>query len=394
MVLERCGVVVVGAGPTGLAAAVALAQGGEDVAVVDPGDDKGVGSKALTIHAGTLRALAGLGCVDEVLAEGLRVQGLQLRTRRSLLVDQRLDGLPGPYPFAVILPQPRTESILRVRAAELGVRFVKGRVVDVTQTPAAAAVVLDERGRIEAPYVVAADGTRSATRQAAGIAFPRTRAGRADDRMVALADCELSGPVDTAHVTGYPGPRGLLMLLPLPGGQVRVAADLRPGQHATTADEVQQLIRDRGPRDLVVRQVGWTSQFRFSHRLADRFRSGRVLLAGDAAHVHSPVGGQGMNLGIRDACYLADALRAAANDGEAPLDAYAADRRRVAAEVITVTTRMSRMLFAPRPVQPLRDLALRATSGARAGDQALALSGLLDTGPRPVAAPVTTDRSA
>jgi 2-polyprenyl-6-methoxyphenol hydroxylase-like FAD-dependent oxidoreductase len=382
-VMADAEVIVVGGGPTGLAAAVSLAVLGRTAVVVDPAEDKGVGSKALTIHAGTLRALEQIGCVEPVLAEGLRVRGLRLRTRRSILLDQRLDRLPSKYAFAITLPQPQTEEILRQRAIELGVRFITGRAVDVTHDESGVMVILEVGTRLRGEYVVAADGKRSAIRQSVGIGFPSTGANRGDEELMALADVSLSGLVDLDHVSAFPGPRGLLLIMPLPSGRARIAANIQPGRSAETREDIQRLVDQRGPRGIRIDDIAWTSLFQFSHHLADTFRAGRVLLAGDAAHINSPVGGQGMNLGIRDALYLAHAIDRTLRTGDdGSLDAYAANRRHSAAQVVAVTNRMSRMLFAPRAAQPIRNAILRVVSHSpAAAKQGLTMSGLLDTGP-------------
>lgn len=375
--------VIVGAGPTGLAAAIALRTLGRDVLVIDPAEDKGIGSKALTIHAGTLNVLERLGCAEQLIAEGLPMRGLRLRSRRSVLLDQRVDLLPGKYRFSLTLPQPRTEEILRDRAAQLGAVFMAASVEKVTQDAASVSLAMDDGSVRTARYVIGADGSRSATRQALGIAFSDTGANRGDEEVIALADVALSGQVDLEHVSGFPGPRGLLMIMPMAGGRARLAASVKQSEVAETREQFQALVDQRGPGGLHVDDVAWVSRFRFTHRIADTFRQGRVLLAGDAAHVHSPVGGQGMNLGIRDAYYAATAIdRALRTNSEVALDSYATNRRAAAREVIAMTNKMSRMIFAPRAAQPLRNLVLRIVSHSPlAAKQALRLSGVLDTGP-------------
>lgn len=376
-------VVVVGGGPSGLAAAIALRVRGREVLVIDPAEDKGVGSKALTIHAGTLTVLDRLGCAEALIAEGLPMKGLRLRTRRSLLLDQRMNRLPGEYQFSLTLPQPRTEAILRDRAVELDVPFAAATVEKLTQDANSVSLALSDGTTRSAAYVIGADGNRSATRESLGIGFPDTGANRGDDELIALADVALSGPVDVEHVSAFPGPRGLLLVMPMAGGRIRLVASVGATQVVQTREQFQTLIDQRGPRGLRVEDIAWVSRFQFSHRIADTFRSGRVLLSGDAAHVHSPVGGQGMNLGIRDAYYGAAAIDQALRTGdETALDAYASSRRQVASEVIAMTNKMSRMIFAPAPVQPLRNLILRVVSHTPlAAKQSLRLSGLLDTAP-------------
>ncbi|MEW1807537.1 FAD-dependent monooxygenase [Pseudarthrobacter sp. NPDC080039] len=183
----------------------------------------------------------------------------------------------------------------------------------------------------------------------------------------------------------------MLVLAPLPGAWVRVVANLAQGAGASDIDTVQHLLDTRGPLHgnssdrILAEELDWASRFRFRHHLADSFRAGRVLLAGDAGHIHSPVGGQGMNLGIRDGWYLAASLARAiraensgdAEEAERVLDAYAANRRATAVDDITATNQLGQTLFSPAPTGP--------SAGPReatvAAQQALGLSGLLDHGP-------------
>ncbi|MDQ4491642.1 NAD(P)/FAD-dependent oxidoreductase [Sinomonas sp. ASV486] len=389
--------VIVGGGPTGLTAAVALTLRGRSATVVDPGEDRSVGSRALVVHAGTLAVLEKAGCAAPILSEAVQLRSMRMNSRRGLLTHSPFDTLPGPYPFAASIHQARTEAALRRRAEELGVRFVTAHATGVDQDEGAAAVALDVGGFLEGRAVVGADGMHSTVREASGITFPDTGSARGDDANMVLADVVASGSVDRVHLNAYPG-SGLLVLIPLPNGRLRVLASVRDGERAEDLSAIQELIDSRGPLPrrgssgrIIVDELEWASRFHFRHHLAEGFRVGRVLLAGDAGHVHSPVGGQGMNLGIRDGWYLAEAIDASLQADEAGererasalLDAYATNRRAAAQGVIAATGRMHRMLFAPPPVRPLRNLAMRITARTPApARQALGLSGLLDRGPQ------------
>ncbi|MEA5457236.1 FAD-dependent monooxygenase [Sinomonas sp. JGH33] len=402
MYLAEADVVIVGVGPTGLSAALAVARKGRSAVIVDSGEDQSVGSRAITIHAGTLRVLEQLGCVERILAEAAKISAMQTRNPRSVLSTARFDSLPGKYPFAATLPQTRTQALLRAAANEAGVRFVPGRAVGIEQDDGGATVALEGGATVRGRFVIGADGMHSTVRVAVGIGYPDTGGSRGDHENMVLADVVPSGPVDRSRAIFLTARSGVLGLVPLPLGRLRVIANLADGARADTVDAVQRLIDERwqpvanGGR-VRIEEVVWSARFRFRHHLADSFRAGRVLLAGDAGHVHSPAGGQGMNLGIRDAWYLASTLAAATDaedsgrpaDVEPLLDAYAANRRAVAAKVIEATNQIGRVMFVPTPLRPFLHLAFRAAALAGASQkQALALSGILDTGPHTLLEPV------
>ena len=206
---------------------------------------------------------------------------------------------------------------------------------------------------IRARYVVGADGIRSIVRQQAGIDFE----GSVYDESFVLADVHLSGDAPRDEVILYWATAGLTVVAPLPDGTYRIVAPVADAPEEPSAKFVQQILDTRLGKDrLVVTDVIWGSRFRVHHRVADTFRAGRLLLAGDAAHVHSPAGGQGMNLGIQDAVALADALVAVL--GGAPdslLDDYSATRRPIAKDVVAMTDRLTRLATLPRTARPIRN---------------------------------------
>ncbi|MCV7074954.1 NAD(P)/FAD-dependent oxidoreductase [Mycobacterium szulgai] len=197
----------------------------------------------------------------------------------------------------------------------------------------------------------------------------------------ALADVRVTGEAPRDEVILFYGNDGLNVLAPLPDGIFRVVAPAADAPESPDARFVQHLLDTRGfgPGRTVVTELLWGSRFRIHHRVADRYRAGRILLAGDAAHVHSPAGGQGMNLGITDAVTLSKALADALAEGPAALDAYSASQRHKAQQVLSLTGRLTRVSTLPRPLRPIRNSALRLAAKAPAVRRQLAwrLSGLV-----------------
>lgn len=208
-----------------------------------------------------------------------------------------------------------------------------------------------------AGYVVGADGMNSTVREGSGIRF----AGDAYPESFVLADVTLQGggtPRDEAAL--FFSPAGMLVVAPLPGGVHRLVATLDPAPEHPDRDDAQRLLDARGPAEhpAVVDRVLWGSRFRVHHRVAEQYRAGRVLLAGDAAHVHSPAGGQGMNTGIQDAVALAAALDAARDGDDAALDRYEQQRRPVARDVVRAADRLTHLATAPTSRRSVRNAAL------------------------------------
>jgi 2-polyprenyl-6-methoxyphenol hydroxylase-like FAD-dependent oxidoreductase len=204
-----------------------------------------------------------------------------------------------------------------------------------------AVATLDDGSHITARYVVGADGMHSAVRTLAGIAFE----GGSYGESFVLADVRLEGAVPSDEVILYFSPAGMVVVAPLPGGVHRIVATVDEAPEVPDVAFVQALLDSRGPERSPVRvaELLWGSRFRVHHRLAERYRAGRVLIAGDAAHVHSPAGGQGMNVGILDATALAGALVAALQGDDSALDAYGQARRPIAGQVVKLADRLTRL---------------------------------------------------
>ena len=372
-------VLIVGAGPTGLTLATALATRGTQTTVVDREAAGANTSRAAVVHARTLEVLEPLGVTDRLVKLGIRAPRFTVRDRDRILVTVRFDGLPTRYPYSLMISQAVTESVLRERYAELGGQVLWGRALtDLAQNDQGVIATLDTDNEIRARFLVGADGMHSTVRERAGIGFP----GESYEEAFSLADVRLSGGAPIDEVILYFSPAGLVVVAPLPDGIHRIVATVDSAPEQPGIEYVQALLDARGPERerFIVNEVLWGSRFRVHHRIVDTYRAGRILLAGDAAHVHSPAGGQGMNTGIQDAILLADALAdALASGNQEPLNSYGTIRRPVAIEVVRFADRLTRLATLSRGLRPLRNTFLRLLSGVPAFRRQLAwrLSGLV-----------------
>ncbi len=371
-------VLIVGAGPTGLAAAVALLSRGVAVTVVDRQAAGANTSRAAVVNARTLEVLEGFDVARRLVKEGVQAPRFTIRDRGRTLIPVDFSGLPTDYPYSLMVSQATTERLLLERLEELGGCVLRPRTLTaVDQDSTGVTATFDDGDTIRARYVVGADGIRSVVREQAGIGF----AGSVYDESFALADVRLTGSAPADEVILYWAKEGLTVVAPLPGGVHRIVAPVVEAPEEPSAAFVQQILDTRiGAGALTVDEVIWGSRFRIHHRVADAFRAGRLLLAGDAAHVHSPAGGQGMNLGIQDAVAVADALTAVlAGEPEIRLDEYSESRRPIAREVVEMTDRLTRLATLPRAARPLRNSAIRLAGLVPAVRYGLArrLSGLV-----------------
>lgn len=357
MIPEQAEVVVVGAGPVGLAVAVGLRLHGHDVVVVDQQAAGANTSRACVIHPRTLEVLEQLGITKRLVDLGLELEDFAIRAGDRRLIPVGFADLPTEYPFVTMIPQPVTEQVLLERLEELGGSVLRPyAATGLTQTADGAEVTLDSGDVIKARYVVAADGMNSTIRELAGLRMP----GNTLQISCSLVDVRVDGGLPVDEVALYFASAGLLVVAPLPDGSFRLVAEMPDAPEHPDLAYAQRLLADRGPRKAhpKVTEVVWGSRFRIHERVADKYRAGRVLLAGDAAHTHSPAGGQGMNLGLRDAVTLADALSTALAGNEAGLDAYAENSREEAVRVIGLAHRLTRLANVPRAIRPVRNAVL------------------------------------
>jgi 2-polyprenyl-6-methoxyphenol hydroxylase-like FAD-dependent oxidoreductase len=369
-------VLVVGAGPVGLTLAAALEARGLDVVLIDKAAEGANTSRAAVIHARTLEALRGIAVSDELVRRGTIVPRFTVRDRDRALLTIDFDGLPGRHPYTLMLPQDVTEEVLTSRLEQLGGRVHRPyELARLDQDAAGVTATMLGGETLRAAYVVGADGMHSAVREQTGIGF----AGERYDQSFVLADVHLDWELDDTEVMLYLSPAGLVVAAPLPGGRHRIVATVDEAPERPDRDHIQALLDARGPqrRPARVKDVVWSSRFRVHHRLADRYREGRIFLAGDAAHVHSPAGGQGMNTGIQDAVALAARLAGVLRDGadERILDEYEAERRPVAADVVAFTHRATLVATVDRAgLRWIRNAALRVLDRVPAVRRKLAMN--------------------
>ena len=300
-----------------------------------------------------------IGVAKRLTELGRPVEQFNIADGDRTLVPVRFDHLPTDYPFVLMIPQSTTEQVLLERLEELGGTVHRPyAAVGVRQTPDGAEVTLESGEVIQAQYVVAADGMNSRIRDLAGLGF----AG--DDVLplnFTLADVRVESGLPADEVLLYFSRPGMLVAAPLPDGSFRLVAEVDDAPEHPDVAYAQQLLNTRGPQETTARvtEVIWGSRFRIHERVAKSYRDRRIVLAGDAAHTHSPAGGQGMNLGLRDAVTLGDALAEALTTGnETDLDAYATDNRAEAVRVVSLAHRLTRLATAPSVLRPARNAGL------------------------------------
>jgi 2-polyprenyl-6-methoxyphenol hydroxylase-like FAD-dependent oxidoreductase len=356
---QKDDVLIVGAGPSGLLLAGDLAAAGVACTVLERRAEESNLTRAFAVHARTLELLDARGVADELVATGQRVDTLRLFGR----VEVDLSRLPSRFPFVLITPQYETERVLEERARALGAEIVMGaEVVGLRQD--ADGVEVDVRagdgtvGRRRAAWVVGADGVHSAVRHALGLPFP----GHSVVRSVMLADVRLERSPGNLLPVASDGNQ-FAFTAPFGDGWYRIIAWDRRHQLPDSApvdfEEVREVTRRALGTDLGMHDPRWLSRFHSDERQVPHYRVGRVFLVGDAAHVHSPAGGQGMNTGLQDAANLSWKLAAAANGWAAHdlLDTYHAERYPVGRMVLRLSGAILRLAL-------LRSWVLRTLRGA------------------------------
>ncbi|KRV46445.1 hypothetical protein AQ490_11105 [Wenjunlia vitaminophila] len=351
----RTDVLIVGAGPTGLALASTLATAEVPFVAVDQVDEGANYSRAVGTLPRTLQMLDQLQVAERLAKTGNQAQRIRAFSgdRDRTIATLHVDRLATPYPFAVVMPQHHTEEALLGRLRELGGRVHRPwRLTALTQDEDGVTATLQgsdgERHTLWARYAVGADGARSAVRRYAGVAFP----GETFRQSFLLADLLLSDgpPPDEIHL--FFSRHGAVIMGRMPSGlhRVCISVDQVPEQ-PLSPQLAQELLRLRAPEShrIRVREVVGSSHTKVHHRIAERFRAGRIFLAGDAAHLNSPIVGQGMNLGIQDGITLGNTLVSTLRDGVDTLDDYERVRRQIAKEAVEFTRRINDLATAKSP---------------------------------------------
>ncbi|MCX5169088.1 FAD-dependent monooxygenase [Streptomyces antibioticus] len=352
-------VIVVGSGPTGLLLAGDLAVAGVPVTLVEKRPHRVSNlSRAFVLHARTLEQLDARGLADELETAGRTLDRLRLFGRLTIA----LDTLPSRFNHLLVIPQYEVEKALHRRAEQAGVRFrYESEVTGLTQDADGVTVTVRTADGTDeelcAAYVVGTDGMRSAVRDAIGLPFP----GRSVIRSVVLADVRLAEEPESLLTVNTAGD-AFAFLAPFGDGYHRVIAWNRardvPDSEPLALDEVKEVTRLALGRDYGMYDARWMSRFHSDERQAPAYRVGRVFLAGDAAHVHTPAGGQGMNTGLQDAANLSWKLAQVLHGHARPdlLDTYQDERHPVGRSVLRSSGGIVRLAMAKRPAT----LALRA----------------------------------
>ncbi|HEX2118890.1 MAG TPA: FAD-dependent monooxygenase [Acidimicrobiales bacterium] len=346
---EGVQVLVVGAGPSGLTMAAELARHGVSCRIVDRSSGPTTLSKATGMQARTLEVLRDMGVVEEILAAGHLSHGVNLYAPGKHLLRFTYDDLDSPYRYMLNIPQSDTEQILGRLVARLGVRVEwDTEVTTVAQDDdgVTATVSLPGGGSetVRASWVVGCDGAHSIVRHTFDIPF----AGETYPQWFALADAGLDWSLGDSELHGFIHPDGVFFVIPMPAGRFRLIVESaeRTGGEEPTLEDFQAALDQRGPGGATITDPGWMTSFHVNSRRAARHRAGRAFIAGDAAHVHSPAGGQGLNTSIQDSYNLAWKLALVEKGLASPdlLDSYEAERAPVAKAVLRFTNVITKVL--------------------------------------------------
>jgi 2-polyprenyl-6-methoxyphenol hydroxylase-like FAD-dependent oxidoreductase len=343
-------VVVVGAGPVGLVAACELARRGVNVKVIDKLAEPTDESRAIAVHARSLDMFDRMGIVDELIATGVKSTGMQMFVGGKKLFRVPLDSVDSAFAYTFVTAQTETERVLTNRLSELGVTIDRGvELVAMTQDDHAVHLSVRRADgsteQIDTAWVVGSDGGHSTVRHLVGTKLHGSFKG---ERFI-LGDVEAQHRLDNTNMYTFFSPDGPVVTLPMRGGRVRFLAQVHDAPGAPlnlhpTQQELQKIL-DTRIGGITITTSHWLTRFEIHHGQVAAYRHGRVFLTGDAAHIHSPAGGQGMNTGMQDAFNLgwklATVIRGEA--GETLLNSYHAERHPVAEGVIDFTGALTRI---------------------------------------------------
>jgi 2-polyprenyl-6-methoxyphenol hydroxylase-like FAD-dependent oxidoreductase len=361
-------VIVVGAGPVGLVAGCELARRGVSVRVIDKLTEPTDQSRAIAVHARSLDMFDRMGIVDDLLGTGIKAIAMQTYTGGRKLYRVPLGEVDSAFPFTLNTAQTETERILGEHLQSLGVVVERGvELVALSQDDDRAHLTLQRSGsteQVSASWVIGADGARSAVRKLVGATLTGSFVG---ERFL-LGDVEAEHNLDLDSMHTFFASDGPVIVLPMRDGRMRFLAEVHdaPGVPIKTdpaLDELQEIV-DRRIGGIRLLRPHWLTSFEIHHARVPSYRWSRVFLAGDAAHIHSPAGGQGMNTGMQDVFNLAWKLAAVINGdaGDTLLHSYEAERAPVADSVIAFTNRLTKAGTLTGVPRRIRDVVLRVIS--------------------------------
>ncbi len=353
-------VLIVGAGPTGLTAAIELARRGITFRLIEKAETRSPYSKALGLSARTLEILdlSSEKLADAFVRQGYIVPGANISTGTDNPVTADFSQLDTRYPYLLIVPQVRTEELLEAHLAATGYTIERGiELKDLTQRPDDVIMQLQhidgQAEEVHARYALGCDGAHSTVRHSLGLPFP----GKGYPWLAFLGDVKVDGEVTKRGMTQYSNARGLAMVFPFQDDYSRVITIDNAYQNISrheelTLDELQDSVNAIVPVPTRLSEPRWLARWSAQLRQAERYRVGRVFIAGDAAHVHSPAGAQGLNTGLQDAYNLAWKL-ALVLRGQAPeslLDTYQAERHPVGEQVMRTSDLLLRTTLLPNNI--------------------------------------------
>jgi 2-polyprenyl-6-methoxyphenol hydroxylase-like FAD-dependent oxidoreductase len=350
-------VVIVGAGPTGVMLAIELARRGVGVRILDKQPAHTQETRAIGIHARTLEVFHQIAVVEEFLELGHRVDGLVVHTRARRSTRVRFGGLDSPYPFLLMLGQDQTQRILDQRLQRLGVTIERGvNVVALDHDADGAQLTITRTGEpreqtLLADWVVGCDGAHSIVRRQLGVPFDGDDYGQ--DWL--MTEVNVHRPLERQNFHLFSYTAAPMVAFPMPSGRWRVILPQVPNRAGDRPppdmDEIERLAAQRGPTGMTLTDPTLLATFRCYRRSTKTMRHGRVLVAGDAAHIHTPAGGQGMNTGLHDAFNLGWKLALVAHRQSPPalLDTYQDERLPIANSVLALTHALVKIFTVTSP---------------------------------------------
>jgi 2-polyprenyl-6-methoxyphenol hydroxylase-like FAD-dependent oxidoreductase len=362
--MHDASILIVGAGPTGMTAAIELKRAGFNVRIIDKRDGPAEHSQALAVQARTLEQFQRYGIAEQAVARGRKLRGARFYSDGKQIVSIAFDQLPSRYPYLLFLPQSETEALLNAHMESLGVKTERRLELE--------SLVQHERGvhtrlrhadgtleEMNVRWVIGCDGAHSAVRDKTGTRFE----GAGVRLSFFLGDLELEGPDAPEEFLSVHVRRGDVVFMGrISDKVVRMIVALHSEQEqdeyrALTVNDFQQAVDQIGVR-VKIQSAAWTTPFRVNDHQARRYRIGNVFLAGDASHIHSPVGGQGMNTGVQDAANLGWKLAAVARGAdESLLDSYEEERSEVGKALLRFTERGLKMASTTNPLlENIRDV--------------------------------------
>lgn len=335
---------IVGAGPVGLMMASELTRHGMKVKLIDKREQIGDISRALTLHVRTQEIFEDIGIIDTVISQGIKLKSFNMVNGNNIIASIEFSGIASHYQQPVNLRQEKTEAILAQHLSEQGLNIQRNTTFEAfEQSDKKVIATLSSGETIEAGWLIACDGAHSQIRKQLSVEFD----GKSLNQQFWLADVEIDWELE--HQSGYAffHEKGSIVCIPIKDHHYRIVIDVDiDGKQTPTIDDIKRAFKERGPENAAILSHHWLGGFDVNQRQVESYRLGRVFLAGDAAHVHSPAGGQGLNTGIQDAYNLAWKL-ALVHHGfgkESLLDSYHAERHLVGQHVLQSTENLTKLM--------------------------------------------------